>query len=334
MKLPLSVPAITSQHFYAIPIAIIGSEPRLKPWIYNEFIQIYSCRNKEDEHVDIRLYNKNCDQFRYEPLYDAIISPKKLVSRRNVIETYKSFLDNNQYIYDFVDKFYISSSGFKDHYIHDLLVYGYNNEKQVFYVYSYYGSKLKEYEIPYAEYIKAYDSEYQETRLHHTTLYRKKDDEFRIDIKKIGNYILDYIEGINTYNRESLHEVCLYKPKFGINVYDDIKYMLEYERDRNAKIDIPGIYCVYDHKRLMRERVWYLNKCTELVCPDSLLEDFQAVEKAGQTFAMLAVKLARENFNNLHDFENMMKRIDILKEMEEKTLSEYYEYNRNVFESV
>jgi len=49
MKLKICDPAITSHHFYALPLSIIGSDPKLKPWLYSEFIQIYTCRNREDE---------------------------------------------------------------------------------------------------------------------------------------------------------------------------------------------------------------------------------------------------------------------------------------------
>ncbi len=301
---------------------------------HNELIQLQTSRDTADEHVDVRLYKKKNEQFKYEPLYDAVITPKKLVNGANVIDTYRAFLDNEQYIYDFVDESYISSFGYRNHYIHDLMIYGYNDEQQVFHVYSYHGPKLTEYDIPYEEYALAYDSGHQENQYHYTSLYKKKEDEYRIDIDKIGNYLLDYLEGINTYNRENLHEVALYKPQFGINIYNEIKYMIAYERERRTHIDMPGMYCIYDHKRLMKERVVYLDQHTDLKCPIKLQKQFQTVERAGQLFAMLALKLDQTGFRNKTDFENMMKRIDILKEMEEKTLSEYYEYNRNVFESV
>lgn len=115
MKLPLSVPTITSHHFYALPLAIIGSDPKLKPWQYSEFIQIYTRRNREDEKVEIRLYNKDEEMFKYEPLYDAIITPKRLVYGDQVIDVYKALLNSDQYIYDFVDKYYVKSFGFNIH---------------------------------------------------------------------------------------------------------------------------------------------------------------------------------------------------------------------------
>ena len=103
--------------------------------------------------------------FKYEPLHEAIIAPKRFVYGESVIDVYKALLDSEQYIYDFVDKYYIKSFGFNRHFIHDLLLYGYDDEKQEFWCYAYNGRKLSHFMIPYREYIAAYNSEYMQTRI-------------------------------------------------------------------------------------------------------------------------------------------------------------------------
>ena len=127
MKLNISDPVITSHHFYALPLSIIGSDPKLRLWQYSEFIQIHTSRNREDEKAEIRLYNKDHDMFKYEPLHEAVIAPKRLVYGERVIDVYKALLDSEQYIYDFVDKYYIKSFGYSRSFIHDLLLYGYDD---------------------------------------------------------------------------------------------------------------------------------------------------------------------------------------------------------------
>ena len=334
MKLQICDPVITSHHFYALPLSIIGSDPKLKPWLYSEFIQIFTCRNREDEKVDIRLYNKDNEMFKYEPLHDAFIAPKRLVYGEQVIDVYKVLLDSEPYIYDFVDKYYIKSFGFSGHFIHDLLLYGYDDEEQAFFAYAYNGSKLSHFKIPYREYIEAYNSNYMQTRHHITVLYRKKNDEYHINIKKIGMYMMDYLNGINAFNRESLHKVNLYKSKFGLGIYDELKYILEYDLDHHLNINIPDIYCLYDHKRFMCERVESLQKASQLGCSPELVEKFYKIKQSGSILAMLSVKLNQTGLHNAEDMKAFIKRIDILREMEEETYTKYYEYNRSIFENV
>ncbi len=333
MKLQICDPVITSHHFYALPLSIIGSDPKLKPWLYSEFIQIYTCRNREDEKADIRLYNKDNEMFKYEPLHDAIIAPKRLVYGEQVIDVYKALLDSEQYIYDFVDKYYIKSFGFTGHFIHDLLLYGYDDEKQAFWAYAYNGSKLSHFMIPYREYIEAYNSEYMQTRHHITVLYRKKDNEYHVSIMRMGDLFKDYLNGVNTYARESLHKVLLYKPKFGLKVYDELNYMLEYACEYRIGINIPDIYCLYDHKKFMADRVRYLNDAKHLMCSSELQEKFNKIENSGRILMMLALKLNKTEFQKQEDQSAFIKHINILKDMEEETYTKYYEYNRLAFES-
>lgn len=331
MKLPISMPAITSHHFYALPLAIIGSSQATVNWIYSEFVQLFTSRNKEDNESIIHLYNYKDDMFKYEPLDDSRILPKRLIYGESIIDTYKRILDCGQYIYDFVDKYYIKSFQKEKNYIHDLLLYGYDDDKKIFNVFAFQTRKLIEFEIPYDEYIAAYNSEYMASRFHLTILYRLKDKEYGIDIKKIGYYLLDYMEGINTYNRESLHDVVLYKPRFGIEIYDEIKDILKLQHELKMEVRLPDIYCLYDHKRFMVERAKYLNEHSTIKCSDEMLEEFKAVEQEAQYIVMLSIKVNKKSFNGKTDIKDLLSHIDILKEKEKTIYTKYYENNKEVF---
>lgn len=131
-KLPIILPLITSHHFYALPLAIIGTAKTSANWMYSEFLQLFTFRGKEDEYTCIHFYNYKNDMFTYDPLDDIRIQPKLLIWGDNIINTYKYFLNSDQYIYDFIDKYYIKSLKISWHHIHDLLIYGYDDNKQIF----------------------------------------------------------------------------------------------------------------------------------------------------------------------------------------------------------
>lgn len=333
MKLDIGTPVITSHHYYALPLAIICSETRLKPWVYGEFIQWYTYRDREDERTRVNLYKDKNERYIYEPLHETVATPKQLAGGKDIISAFKSFLDDGQYIYDFVDLYYIRSLRRNDHFMHDILIYGYDDGLQMFHVYAYHGAKLAQWDIPYAEYEAAYDSDYQRAQFHLTVLYRKKDAEFHPDIGRIGNHLLDYLEGINTYNREAPLSVELYKPRFGLDVYDEMKYSLRCMRDWNLLLDIPEMYCIYEHKCFMHERVAYLDGCTDVKCPDSLRDRFAQMKESGRIMAMLALELNQKRLSSEEDYNALMHRFDVMKELEKAVLSEYYEHNRSVFEN-
>lgn len=218
--------------------------------------------------------------------------------------------------------------------MHDILIYGYDDGLRVFHVYAYHGVKLAQWDIPYAEYEEAYGSDYQKAQFHLTVLYRKKEEEFHPNIRRIGNHILDYLNGIDTFGRETPLSVELYEPRFGLDVYDELKHNLQCMRDRDLLLDIPEMYCVYEHKRFMCERAVYLDGCTDVKCPDGLRSGFAQMDEAGRIMIRLALKLNQERLSSEKDYSSLMCRFDAMKELEKAVLSEYYEHNRSVFEDV
>lgn len=333
MKLSLAMPTITSHHYYALPLAIIGSDPSLKPWIYSEFVQWYSFRNLEEQRMHMRLYNNKNELHLYEPLHSTVYMSNLLTDGDRIIDVLKALIANNHYIYDFVDSYYISADPRSHHWMHDILLYGFDDKSAVLHAFAYIGNKLEQFDIPYLEYETIYNSDYQKEHVRYTVLYRKKDAAFYPNIQRIGNHLLDYLGGINTYNRESPLEVQLYRPQFGLDVYNELKYDVQYARDWNVDIDVPDLYCVYDHKRLMLERVVYLDENTDLKCSSDLKNKFSEIVDNARIMIMLVLKLNRKMFSSATDYNNLLQRFDMLRELEKDVYTAYYEYNRSVFEN-
>lgn len=332
MKLDIGEPVISSHLFYALPLAIIAGDSRLQPWLYSEFIQWHTFRDRVDERMHMRVYNNKNEMFIYEPLHGTVYTPKQIVDENHIVETFKSILLDNQYIYDFVDIYYISSDPRKEHCMHDLLLYGFDDNSKSFCAFAYQRGKLVKFDIPYSDYEAAYNSDFQKEQYHCTVLYRKKSENFHTNINRISNHILDYLGSVNTYNREFPLQVDIYKPKFGLNVYDELKYNLRYMHDWRLQIDIPDLFCVYNHKRFMYNRVIYLNDYTLVKCPDNLRKMFAQIEEAGKIMLMLVMKINQKGFSSEKDYISLIRRLEIMKDFEEFALTEYYEYNRSVFE--
>jgi len=335
IKLPITQPPITSHQFYALPLAVMGANKSSMNWVYSEFIQLVTHREREEEYTNIRLYNNKNDQFVYEPLENiTMASAKFLVQGRSIVDIYKNFLNNGHYIYDFVDKCYIKCLDIRNNFIHDLLIYGYDDEKNIFNVFVYNGLKLAEIEIPYEEYIAAYNSEYKIGRLNLTILYRRKEEEYKVDLRKIKWYLSDYINGINTYNRENLHEVKLYKPQFGLNIYDELIYMFNFLYNLKMQIRMADLYCFYEHKKLMTERISYLRSNLNVRCTNELLNEFKSIEGECRKIVMLYIKMSQKNFNEQKDLEKLLAYIKEVREKEKIAYDGYFNLNKDIFNSL
>lgn len=83
----------------------------------------------------------------------------------------------------------------------------------------------------------------------------------------------------------------------------------------------------------MYERVAYLDGCTDVKCPDSLRDRFAEMKESGRIMAMLALKLNQKRLSSEEDYNALMHRFDVMKELEKAALSEYYEHNCSVFEN-
>jgi hypothetical protein len=335
IKLPITQPPITSHQFYALPLAVICANKSSVNWVYSEFIQLVTDREREEEYTSIRFYKNKNEQFIYEPLENiSMQSSRFLVKGNNISDIYKNLLDNGHYIYDFVDKYYIKHLNIKGHFIHDLLIYGYDDEKNIFNVFVYNGLKLAEIEVPYDEYTAAYNSEYKISRLNLTILYRRKEEEYKPDLRKIKWYLLDYMNGINTYNRENLHEVKLYKPQFGLNIYDELIYMFNFLYDLKMQTRRADLYCFYEHKKLMAERIDYLCNNSELSCSGNLLNEFKNIEAECLKVVMLSIKIDQKNFDNQNEFDRLIEHIISIQEKEKRVYDKYYNLNKDIFNNL
>ena len=144
-------PAIRSLGFYAFPLSIIQSnEQQFTPWLYNEFTQIYATVPMNDDFV-IKFYSRQED---YNHDYQPLIAHKMILSdliMEDVLALYRTMLQNHYYVYTFVDKWYLSAYELKDHWWHDLMLYGFDDQEKVFYAEGYVNNYIRTFLIPYNE---------------------------------------------------------------------------------------------------------------------------------------------------------------------------------------
>lgn len=329
-ELPIATPPKISHQFLALPLSIIFSGNDILPldWYFSEFTQMYTFRN-DAEGIMIRTYNYDSEND-YEPLESIKMLPYRLKVGKDIIELYKLMINNGYYVYVFCDDLYINKFEMKDHLFHDILIHGYDDEKQSFCVYGYNGPKLAKYHVLYNDFIKAYESEVFQDVQQLTIFYRKKEQAFGLNIEKIKWHLLDYYEGVDTMKRERTHLPRVYKPKWGLDIYEEIINMYERHVRDKSEIGHSETYCLYEHKRDMTKRVQYLNEKTNIHCTDDMIELFSKVEKEAKELVNLVMKINIRKYK-ANDFDRLKEHVENIYSYEKEALDKYIDYNQKEF---
>lgn len=330
-QLPIAEPPKLSHQFLALPLSIIMTNENMWGWYYSEFIQMYTHRDLDDN-IFVRTYN-NLFLERYDPLECIQISPFKLKLGKDIIEFFKMMINNQYYIYTFCDKFYIKILNINHHMNHDILIYGYDDNLKSFKAYVYKGNWLDKVNITYDEFILSYNSDFFEDNF--TMLYRKKDRNFDINLEKIKWHLLDYIEGVNTFNRECANERPQLSTKWGVDVYDEMLKMYKRNFENNDSFNIAETYCFYEHKKDMLDRVVFLNESSPIKCTDEIIGNLKLIKEESLVVVNKLLKCKLTGFNDTSNTLNSItKYFNKMKVLEFDVLNLYYKNNKNVFEEI
>ena len=144
----------------------------------------------------------------------------------------------------------------------------------------------------------------------------------------------DYLDGTETFARENPN---IFNPHSltmnGIDTYEEFVELLDYAMENEEKdLRRTDLYCLYEHKKLMLDRVVYLRGKGLLSASDRLLEELGSVKGLSQTLMLLGLKV-----NALRDSEkkdtalmSMKEKLKDLKGREEAAWYRYIDENREV----
>ncbi len=177
--------------------------------------------------------------------------------------------------------------------IHDIFIYGFDNERKVLYARDFFvRGKYKSEEIPYVEFRNAFDN--MECLLEDDYLgavslwkYEKKDE--RIDLEHIREGILDYLNSRNTVVASVLTDLEQ-GAVFGIDLYDTVtNYIDNIVIIKKYSIDLKIINIILSHKKIMKYRI---QKLSEVYKYDfiKILDDYSNLVEKAQRLMNLSIK--------------------------------------------
>lgn len=335
-KLPMKYPKITCYNQHANLLAIISSESdSYLPWLYNYYIQLQFANNIKHPEIGARLDFENLLEYESCPfLYYQKIS-RDMINLKwdNVIDFMVDCIDQGYCIYFTVDSYWIHiyKSYKKEHFIHPLLIYGYNFNKKVFYVadncydgkYSFEMISFDELIQGYIEAVK-YDEEYY---LDSVNLYQYRKRErfynwyhnYAFDVNLVKLSIEDFLSGkglvehgmvpLEQWKRETL--------VYGVNCY---KHIINYLKNINDfSYDSRTFFVLHEHKKIMLERIEYMQHNQYMRKDNSILENYKQIENTASIMNSLWLKYGITKANSI--VENIIHKIEDLEKLEIQTMT-------------
>ncbi|MCH5267839.1 MAG: hypothetical protein J1E62_05780 [Lachnospiraceae bacterium] len=296
-KLPL-VPETDSDTylFYSTRLAILQTDSSAAEHLQQYFL-------------DLRLfYNKNYSNFLFfeEDLekmlrlqYKSYIDVEK---DGKILDFLRGQLCRGYYVNVHLDEFYMSSKDYCDkrHFVHENLIYGFDDEKREFYAYGMTKrQQTAEFTISYEEFLPAYEK---------GKLFYFCGADY-LDIEGYYPIIVYSIPALDKYEFTEnvfVHKIAAFlnpdddEPVendihvYGKNVYDWILQDLTGEKIRNI-VDYRVIHLLYEHKKCICSRMEYLLERDMLSeANQKLLEEMKEVVSAFQKVRLLYLKELRK----------------------------------------
>lgn len=290
----------TYQHSAYLEI-VCSNDTRIDSWIINKYIQW----NFEDDNLKITYANP----WETVPFIQKDVLELKFI--KNFDETIKDFLRNEYYVmFTGIDDFYLENSAHyqKIHMSHDIFIYGFDDDKAIYYAAGYTSNnKFQFYTFSQKNILEAINSQYitpHYSAIAALKLKPKAESDYNIDRNTIIRGFDEYLHPIKDINQNEL--------VFGIDAYEHILNYLESSKIKsNTPLDLRMFRIIYEHKICMLKRIEVLHAefnifNNEVVVCKNILN------LAENTF-MLSIK-----YNNFtQDKKIILKLIDNIKKITE-----------------
>lgn len=334
-KLPIHVqPALYSYLHHAYPLSVMPEHPNYLHWLHSHYIQLSADPeffNHLDEHIFVNYYQPMHTHHYNELLHLKILTTDlldRMKTGMELVHFFKQSIDQGEYVYLFLDEYYLPGKAMyqQHHFAHDTLLYGYDEDKQVFHTLGF--NQNYEYgptEIGFDSFLESYrmadrSHEYYTKEI---VLYRlNKDRTYTFDIQLVMDSLEDYVLSRNSSERYRAI-AAPNKHAFGIQVYGEfIKYLQLLKSNSEIYRNIIPIHLLWEHKKMMVDRFAYMKQQGYFSLSDQLTQKVQEIEREAFQIRKLFYKYAFFLKEDTSLLEGTMQRIDALAVKESQVLEQ------------
>ena len=255
VKLPLVFPPIETYQGYSFMLGIMLTDPAYSDIQYNGYIQLECQKTEYMSSVALIFSNALWDDYAALGYVEKSVYDVANFNEKTLMRFLCERLDQGEYLllYD-VDEYYLSNADTykRWHVNHDTYVYGY--DEQYFFAQAYQKVHLKQLTIKKTEIVKSLLSKRA----------RKNEDRVRhfgaIKLHKGGGIKADreiMLDGIKAFFEADRCEGKNPDKVYGIGVYQVLMNAIR-NLDEGQKVDLRPFRCVWEQKKLMRNRIVYM----------------------------------------------------------------------------
>lgn len=330
-KLPVSEPLTSTWLYDAYPLSVLAANgDKYLGWFMSNFIQVNANKditNVKRHNVFLKFDGAVTNNAAY--LNKQLISWTTFMNLGIDIHNYiKRHIDQGYYIQFQVDEYYTPNSWrYEDkHNIHDMFVYGYDDEKELYNVLCYNRQLIfEENTCPYKQFEAAFKNNYLDKKENFWAdriyFYQyNENDHYSFNTKLVKNSLVEYLCSMNSFetlNRFYNQDLGLV---YGIDVFDKILEHLSIVKEieatqtkRGEPILDPRIFrFLKEHKKIMMMRMEYINE--HITDVKELIMEYKEAERIAEKSHNVAIKYMISPNTNLLDmlyvYVEQLKKID------------------------
>lgn len=311
---------------YAFPLCIILSDKNLYPWFYENYIQICAyiyMDNNYDVGIPDSYYYDDIDFLDSRIITYTLLDHCILKYTSDIVNIITEKIEKGSYSIVFLDEYYIPKrkASRQYNYVHEFLIYGYDNHKSVFKVAAFneYIS-FTHFEINYKDFLHAYKSSiinchkrmenWISDKLIIFIKLNKFLDRYPFDINKfltkLHHNVNSSIDPRYTYFKRIKENSKILGLKYGLEVYDVLRdyliYILKLIESGIKKQDYTQFYVYfmdrykmfhlfYENKHAIKVRLEYLKDSYNTSSNfNQLIDNYFEIEKSANVIRQIYIK--------------------------------------------
>ena len=329
-ELAIAYPSPTLIYGHIInPLLIVLSRDYTKDWFFDNFIQL--CAPKDVfiyEEKDVEFLNffpkYLCDTSYYLRSYN-LTDEIMHIFPENICELLIRWIDNDFYIQLYLDEGGIPgthASLHNNHLLNEQLIYGYDDRACEF-MFTSFDENMhhKKMKIKFDDVRRIFGSQIYKSlsreckwpcigNEYGITLLRFNENvRFNPNPKHICEQLVEYYNGENSARHFLWFTDEKLQYNFGMDIYESIISWLALHKN-GEHIDIRVFYGLWDHKKIMIQRIDYLIQIKAIPNNGSIISQFNQVEKLSNTIRTVALK-----YNLSHKENSIISLIRLIEEL-------------------
>ncbi|MGC5772272.1 hypothetical protein [Paenibacillus pabuli] len=275
VQLPVVNPPLKGFLRWAYTLSITSAHEETIPWYYSNFIQL-SCKKtflEDGRQFYIDFFRGQPNELNFNNPFLLTCSVNYTILEHLALDAWPPFfadqIRSGYYCIVFLDESRLSPAAAyqKEAFPHHLFLYGFDGDKRIFDASMFdHTGVYRNVQIPYTEFLDAVHSMRHLLREgftsdHHTYFYKyEPHSPYPFDKIVALDQLHDYLNGETHLNRIN------YNPDdeqaFGINVYDYLQMYYDAVESNDPRLgdrnDVRHLHVLWEHKKMMQERVAYL----------------------------------------------------------------------------